>query len=205
MMLVASRLAEMEPDNLALKRVHFWPMADDGDDRDAYVGYAFDPITNSLCIAAHEETGEFTSRILAGAVNIGDALHGRAVAQPRSWPTPPAIVGSTVAGANTYLTRISSYVRDGSFCTVFVNLTTSAFNSEGTLSIENFPFPFAMAEEFMLSTAFTLTAGISGVTVRGIAGENRATLHERLGLSHLTHSEVTDPVTLRMSFTYMIE
>ncbi len=69
-MLAASPLAKMRPNNLAFRRIHFWRMADDGAVRDAYAGYVFDQVSNYLMIITHEELDDFSSRILFGSVDI---------------------------------------------------------------------------------------------------------------------------------------
>lgn len=57
-------------------RVHYWPLADDGEPRDGYIGSVYDKSSNSLAILTHSETASDESKILAGAVRIGEVYDG---------------------------------------------------------------------------------------------------------------------------------
>lgn len=66
------------------RRIHVWPLPDDGADRDGYGFASYDQASGTLAVAAHEETGVATSLIRAGGLRLHDAL--------RSARPPPGLV-----------------------------------------------------------------------------------------------------------------
>lgn len=137
-------------------RVHYWPLADDGEPRDAYIGSVYDKSSNSLAILTHSETASDESKILAGAVRIGEVYDG---SLDRTSVVRWNSVTYTDNGSSAKFEKIGNQVF-GRIVMSFTGLdTTDTSNITLRATSPDFPYPVAEAGECSID----MSASTSGM------------------------------------------
>ena len=137
-------------------RVHYWPLADDGEPRDAYIGSVYDKSSNSLAILTHSETASDESKILAGAVRIGEVYDG---SLDRTAVVRWNSVTYTDNGSSAKFEKIGNQVF-GRIVMTFTGLdTTDTSNITLRATSPDFPYPVIEAGECSID----MSASTSGL------------------------------------------
>ncbi len=137
-------------------RVHYWPLADDGEPRDAYIGSVYDKSSNSLAILTHSETASDESKILAGAVRIGEVYDG---SLDRTAVVRWNSVTYTDNGSSAKFEKIGNQVF-GRIVMTFTGLdTTDTSNITLRATPPDFPYPVIEAGECSID----MSASTSGL------------------------------------------
>ena len=137
-------------------RVHYWPLADDGESRDAYIGSVYDKSSNSLAILTHSETASDESKILAGSVRIGEVYDG---SLDRTAVVRWNSVTYTDNGSSAKFEKIGNQVF-GRIVMTFTGLdTTDTSNITLRATPPDFPYPVIEAGECSID----MSASTSGL------------------------------------------
>jgi hypothetical protein len=134
------------------------------------VGEGSSPI-NALVGAANEllqgTSGDpaWTATPTVSSITLNNGAPGEVALQHNAAGTwTPAIVGSTTAGAFTYVNQIGNYVRIGNLVTVWARVAISAVTTAPSGNLQVNGLPFVSANNGALSYPLSLGA-ISGITL----------------------------------------
>lgn len=139
-----------------------------------------------------------TKRLTIGSTGLSDYEEG-------AWT--PILIGSSVAGSNTYSTNSGFYTKQGNRVTCDFLMVLTSLSSVGNLYVTGLPFSpannFSVAQFYTLNLApFSTAVSIAGVS----SSSNRFDLFNTTttGMSALIDTEITSTFQLRGCLNYRI-
>jgi hypothetical protein len=125
----------------------------------------------------------------------------------------PEVIGTTIAGTNTYSTRVGEFQKIGKVVHLRMRVALSSFNSTGAIRITGLPFPVSQAPGAVGVDVGAVLSTYSGITLtpgqlplaRVISNTSRIDLYivSDTGNALLLHGLMSSTAALQVGLTYI--